>query len=220
MARPTELKIRVPKTLDFEYEDYKEFEEFVGKDNVSRELRAMIKNFLEIQKKGEAQLDPLNQVRQQDTRISNNNNATLDIYLFQPEDLKNYMKSSVTHQFLAKNPLYRNVFKLCVGCGKYSLKPIGINQMKDVVKESKNANERKCSLCGYTHVTNLSVSTTPKAADELIHLGKEIYKIGGEIAKIKPDPDLIVRYIADLTEIVEEQNKQLDNMIKRDKKKK
>ena len=89
-----------------------------------------------------------------------------------------YMKSSVTPQFLSKNPLYRNVFMKCVGCGKYSLKPIGINQMKDVVKESKNANERHCSICSYIHVSHLEVFTAP--IDEKITPEEIRYVLGLE----------------------------------------
>ena len=85
-----------------------------------------------------------------------------------------YMKSSVSGQFLSKNPIYKDIFMKCVICGKYSLKPVGINQMKDAVKESKNANERRCSLCNYVHVSHLSVLTKPRT--ELEKMGRILDK--------------------------------------------
>lgn len=60
MGRPQELKCRVLRNVSFEYEELKEFETLVGRDNVSKELRSMVHNFLTIQKKAEGQNDPLN----------------------------------------------------------------------------------------------------------------------------------------------------------------
>lgn len=88
MGRPNELKARIARNVIFEFQELTEFEELVGKDNVSREIRSMIKKFLTQQKKGEASTDPLNLRRHlthQDS--SNNNNATLDIYLLSKHDI-------------------------------------------------------------------------------------------------------------------------------------
>ena len=38
--------------------------------------------------------------------------------------------------------------------------------MKNPIQESMNANERKCTICSYIHVTNLAVSTRPTMAAE------------------------------------------------------
>jgi hypothetical protein len=94
MARPAELKARVAKSINFENEDYLEFERFVGRDNVSKEIRALVKNFVEDQKKGEASSDPLNQVRLTNQGSSANNiNTTLDIYLLSNKDIVNYINN-------------------------------------------------------------------------------------------------------------------------------
>lgn len=97
MGRPTELKIRIARNVIFENDDLVQFENMVGRDNVSKEIRALIHNFLEDQKKGDASLDPLNLARQIEevgTSQCNNNiiNATLDIYLFQHQDIRNYIQ--------------------------------------------------------------------------------------------------------------------------------
>lgn len=63
MGRPSEIKTRVARNVIFENEELKEFEEIVGKDHVSREIRALISNFLKNEKKGEAQPNPLNLVK-------------------------------------------------------------------------------------------------------------------------------------------------------------
>lgn len=70
-----------------------------------------------------------------------------------------YLQSSVSAQFLAKNPAYKDVFQKCVNCGKYSLKPVGLKQMKNPIVDARDANERRCALCNYVHVKNLVVST-------------------------------------------------------------
>lgn len=77
-----------------------------------------------------------------------------------------YLKSSVSAQFLAKNPLYRKIFFKCPNCSKYALKPLGIRNIKDI--DNIDDNERKCTICNYVHVKNLSVYTEPtsKAAIE------------------------------------------------------
>ena len=134
-----------------------------------------------------------------------------------------YMRHELSAYMLRENPQYRHIFKKCPRCGKYSLKPVGLNKINRVIEvlDDEKMNERRC-ICGYVHVRNLSVSTSPKAAEELLHLGKEIYKIGGDIKKINPDKKLIepkeIKFIKDLTEVFEEKNKQLDKMIKGDKK--
>ena len=106
MGRPTELKIRIARNVIFENDDLVQFENMVGRDNVSKEIRALIHNFLEDQKKGNASLDPLNLVKQIDQEVydcSNNIvNATLDIYLFQPEDLRDYIEGINDIKILAK----------------------------------------------------------------------------------------------------------------------
>ena len=79
------------------------------------------------------------------------------------KDIPVYLKSSVSAQFLAKNPTYKPVFLKCVNCGKYSLKPVGLNKMKNPLVDANDANERRC-VCGYTHVKNLVVSSSPTSA--------------------------------------------------------
>lgn len=112
MARPTELRQRIPMTHNFEYDEYKEFEAIVGKDRVSKELRAMVRNFLEEQKKGEASSDPLNQVRLQQlsTKSYDNINSTLDIYLLSKKDIVNYISQIEDVERLAAIEDRGNVF--------------------------------------------------------------------------------------------------------------
>ena len=101
MARPAELRQRIPMTHNFEYDEYKEFQEIVGKDQVSKELRAMVRRFLEEQKKGEASHDPLSQMRlhpqrqqqRQHNGSGNHINTTLDIYLLSKKDIVNYISN-------------------------------------------------------------------------------------------------------------------------------
>jgi hypothetical protein len=89
MARPAEIKIRVPRSVNFEYEELREFIDIVGNDNVSKEIRAMIRNFLENEKKGEAQLDPLHQVRGSTSFESLDHiNTTLDIYALGQQNIR------------------------------------------------------------------------------------------------------------------------------------
>lgn len=60
MARPSDLKDRFTTMVSLEREDYDAFEEFVGKGNVSKELRAMIKDRVAQEKNEKAPLaDPL-----------------------------------------------------------------------------------------------------------------------------------------------------------------
>ena len=93
------------------------------------------------------------------------------------KDLPIYLKTSVSAQFLAKNPQYKKVFAKCPNCSKYSLKPLGIRNVKDI-QQNIDDNERKC-VCGYTHVRNLSVCTEPssKAAIE----GRILYYVNAKI---------------------------------------
>src|SRR5215212_709195 len=135
MGRPAEIKVRVARNINFENDDLLDFEKFVGKDNVSKEIRALVRNFVEDQKKGEASSsDPLNQIRlQQETNHSSKSisrhdgiNTTLDIYLLSKKDIVDYVwsindvptlaiieeKSKICHR-VAKNkkheitPLYK-----------------------------------------------------------------------------------------------------------------
>jgi len=91
MARPTELKIRIPKTLNFEYEEYKEFESIVGRDNVSRELRAMMKKFIETQKKWEALNDSGNHEGSTIIECSNNNTTSPNLCISNHRDLREFI---------------------------------------------------------------------------------------------------------------------------------
>ena len=91
MARPPELKTRVVRNVSFENEDLKEFETIVGKDNVSKEIRALISNFLNNEKKGYA-LDPLN-LGISKTKEPKGHNTTLDIYLLSKDEIRNYISS-------------------------------------------------------------------------------------------------------------------------------
>lgn len=60
MARPTTIKTRFSTMISFDKIDYDEFEKLVGKGNVSKELRAFIKERVNLQKNEEAQrYDPL-----------------------------------------------------------------------------------------------------------------------------------------------------------------
>jgi hypothetical protein len=113
MGRPSELKNRVPRNVNFENDDYLEFERIVGRDNVSKEIRAFIKNFVEEQKKGEASSDPLNQVRlqqQSSTKSYDNINTTLDIYLLSKKDIVNYISQIDDVERLATIEDRGNVF--------------------------------------------------------------------------------------------------------------
>lgn len=73
-----------------------------------------------------------------------------------------YMKSSVSQQFLTKNPIYKDIFKKCPNCNNFSLKPKHMNQMLDI-KAAMNSNDRQCTQCGYVHIKNLTVSTMKNA---------------------------------------------------------
>jgi hypothetical protein len=61
-----------------------------------------------------------------------------------------YMRSSVSAQFLAKNPLYKKVFMKCPNCAKFSLKPVNLTTIQDPQK-IKDVKDRKCFNCGYLH---------------------------------------------------------------------
>lgn len=99
-----------------------------------------------------------------------------------------YMKSSVSPQFLAANPLYKKIFFKCPICNNYSLKPLGLNKINRVTEilDEEKINERKCGICGYTHVKNLSVFTTPSSSlsNATKELGEQITQIGNEFLKI------------------------------------
>lgn len=73
-----------------------------------------------------------------------------------------YMRTSVTPQFLAKNPIYKDLFHKCPNCGNYSLKPVGMDHIKDISK-TKDANVRRCGICSYTHVNDLVVDSSTSA---------------------------------------------------------
>lgn len=63
----------------FEGEEYREFKALVGENNVSKELRAMIHNFIEQQKNGKALEDPIN--LQSIKQSLNDMNHINDIYV-------------------------------------------------------------------------------------------------------------------------------------------
>lgn len=105
MARPSELRNRVLRSINFENDDYLEFEKYVGRDNVSKEIRALVKNFVVEQKKGEASSDPLNQVRLTTTNSDlsiDGTNITLDIYLLSKKDIVKYISAIDDVQKLAE----------------------------------------------------------------------------------------------------------------------
>lgn len=104
MARPTELKHRFSMTINFEYDEIKEFQQTVGEDNVSRELRAMVKKFNENQKKGEAHKGPLNLFGLQwNLPIKDNNTqSTLDIYLSSKREIREFIDNLDDVQVLAQ----------------------------------------------------------------------------------------------------------------------
>jgi ribosomal protein S27AE len=69
-----------------------------------------------------------------------------------------YMRSSVSPQFLTKNPIYKHIFHKCPNCNNFSLKPTHMDRIKDLAS-AVNSNNRQCAKCGYTHVRDLSVTT-------------------------------------------------------------
>lgn len=80
MARPKELDFRIPKTLSFDAEIYKKYEEQVGSGNVSESLREYMKREVEreTRKKVEApqnkEINPIGLPRYDE-------NPTLDTYV-------------------------------------------------------------------------------------------------------------------------------------------
>lgn len=127
MARPPELKYRIPKTINFEYQDIMEFEKLVGKDNVSREIRAFIKKFVEEEKKGEASLDPLNLARQQYHAFLESTdgiNSTLDIYLLSKKDIVEYIDRIEDIKILAQIQDKAHVFETVAKTKKLELLPL------------------------------------------------------------------------------------------------
>lgn len=80
MARPKELDFRIPKTLSFDAEIYKKYEEQVGSGNVSESLREYMKREVEreTRKKVEApqnkEINPIGLPRYDDS-------STLDTYV-------------------------------------------------------------------------------------------------------------------------------------------
>ena len=100
MARPPELKTRVVRNVSFENEELKEFETIVGKDNVSKEIRGLISNFLKNEKKGYA-LDPLNLGIAKHAEPKGHN-TTLDIYLLSKDEIRNYISKIDDVRTLAK----------------------------------------------------------------------------------------------------------------------
>lgn len=72
MARPNELTIPIHKTHTFEYNEYKIFVQLVGEQNASKEIRAMIKNFIKKQQKKQSTLDE---------NLDHNNNDGLDQFI-------------------------------------------------------------------------------------------------------------------------------------------
>jgi len=88
-----------------------------------------------------------------------------------------YMRSSVSPQFLAKNPIYQKIFSKCPICNNLSLKPIGIERVADISQVMKSK-DRKCAVCGYTHIKDLVVSTATKASNESINTNNMVIKEG------------------------------------------
>jgi len=62
-----------------------------------------------------------------------------------------YMRNEVTPYMLREYPQYKHLFKRCSVCNKLSLKPVGINLIKDVSKVV-DIKDWKCNICGYTLV--------------------------------------------------------------------
>lgn len=79
-----------------------------------------------------------------------------------------YMRHEVTAYTLREYPQYKHIFHKCPSCGKNSLKPIGLSKINRVIEilEEDKINERHCTICGYIHVKNLSVSTTTSVSTE------------------------------------------------------
>ncbi|MGE5862207.1 MAG: hypothetical protein ACM31H_00405 [Nitrososphaerales archaeon] len=84
-----------------------------------------------------------------------------------------FLRAQVSNYMLRKYPQYKDLFQKCVSCGKNSLKPVGVNHIKDVSK-TKDINTRKCGLCGYTHVRDLVVSTIDSSARAPINVTESI----------------------------------------------
>ena len=59
-----------------------------------------------------------------------------------------FMRSSVSASFLSKNPIYKNMFRKCPNCSKFSLKP-NLSAGNLNPESAFKCKERKCTLCGY-----------------------------------------------------------------------
>lgn len=75
-----------------------------------------------------------------------------------------FMRSSVSESFLRSNPLYKNIFKKCPSCNRFSLKP-NLSSGNLTPQSAVNCKERKCTLCGYIHSDNFETEKT-KTKDE------------------------------------------------------
>ena len=93
MGRPSEIKTRVARNVIFENDELITFEEIVGKDHVSREIRAMIHNFIEKEKKGEAQIDPLNlpKILASSALAGVDNNKSFDLLKLSQREITDYI---------------------------------------------------------------------------------------------------------------------------------
>jgi len=80
MGKNSELKIPCLKTHNFEYEEYKTFIEIVGEQNASKEIRAMIKKFNDLQKGQQTTLDQLTDKNTLDHFANLNNNISMEIH--------------------------------------------------------------------------------------------------------------------------------------------
>lgn len=90
MGKNSELKIPCLKTHNFEAEEYNTFVEIVGKENASKELRAMIRNFIAKQQNKQSTL----------TDIFNFTDATLDKFVKLEPDISTQIHKIEDIQYL------------------------------------------------------------------------------------------------------------------------
>lgn len=118
MARPHELKYPISRVINLDFEEYQQFKEIVGENNVSKEIRAMVHNFLEKEKKDVAQTDPLN-LNKLD-RVTKSGDDIIHIGIYESTDYCNEVRSLIKAESdnykisRAKNNFY-DLFRYCEG---------------------------------------------------------------------------------------------------------
>jgi len=59
-----------------------------------------------------------------------------------------FERREISYYMLRKNPQYRQYFKRCPKCSRFSFKPLNANNK---VSGMMVTQDRHCALCGYTH---------------------------------------------------------------------